>query len=119
MRIADQNTATIGAYHTADVPYWSGTFDAFNLFRTARNWGLQDRALSDTMMGALIAMADTGSPSPARFAWPAWTPAQQNFAALHYAPQIQSLNVDRMAWIAAHPAAALAATSKRSPATRD
>ncbi|MGY0572050.1 carboxylesterase/lipase family protein [Bradyrhizobium sp. RDM12] len=28
----------IGAYHTSDVPYWFGTQDAFNKFRTTRNW---------------------------------------------------------------------------------
>ena len=33
VKIADQDTATIGAYHTSEVPYFFGTQDAFNLFR--------------------------------------------------------------------------------------
>ena len=30
VKIADQNPATVGAYHTADVPYWFDTLDTYN-----------------------------------------------------------------------------------------
>ena len=60
VRIADQNTATVGAYHTADIPYFLGTQDAYNMFRPTRNWTPWDREMSARMMGSLIAMAATG-----------------------------------------------------------
>ena len=47
--------ATVGAYHTADVPYWLGTLDSLNLFRPTRDWTAEDRALSSQMMAHLLA----------------------------------------------------------------
>jgi len=119
VRIADQNPQTIGAYHTADVPYWLGTFDAFNLFRSTRQWTAQDRALSEVMMGSLIAMADTGSPATPRFAWPAWTAKAQRYAVFQDGARVETMNVPRMAWLAAHPAAPVTTQPQRSPTTRD
>jgi para-nitrobenzyl esterase len=72
VKLADQDTATIGAYHTADVPYWFGTLDSLNLFRPTRNWTAWDRELSDKMMNTLITFAKTGSPATAEVKWPAW-----------------------------------------------
>jgi para-nitrobenzyl esterase len=69
----------IGAYHTSDVPYWFGTQDAFNKFRTTRLWSEFDRALSERMMDTLIAFARTGDPATAATAWPQWTPDQQQY----------------------------------------
>ena len=37
VKIADQDIATVGAYHTSEIPYFFGTLDAFNLFRSTRN----------------------------------------------------------------------------------
>jgi para-nitrobenzyl esterase len=67
--IADQNPVTIGAYHTADGPYWFGSFDAFNLFRETRAWTAADRQLSDLMLKALVDFARTGSPASADVTW--------------------------------------------------
>jgi para-nitrobenzyl esterase len=117
--IADQNTATIGAYHTADVPYWLGTFDAFNMFRQTRAWTAQDAALSQVMMGSLIALADTGSPSTPRFTWPAWSAKQQRYAAFKDGAMVEVMAEDRMAWLTAHPAAPVVVQPQRSAATRD
>jgi para-nitrobenzyl esterase len=64
----------IGAYHTSDVPYWLGTQDALNLFRTTRDWTAYDRELSDRMMDCLIAFARTGNPSTTVVTWPQWRP---------------------------------------------
>lgn len=72
------NPAAIGSYHTADVPYWFGTLDVFNLFRTTRDWTPLDRDLSSRMMDALLAFARTGDPSTRGTPWPRWTPAQMN-----------------------------------------
>src|SRR3569833_2720677 len=71
--LANQNPQTVGAYHTADVPYWFGTLDAFNIFRPTRVWGDYDRKLSAQMMQSLIAVAGTGSPDTPGLTWPAWS----------------------------------------------
>jgi para-nitrobenzyl esterase len=68
---SDHDPATVGAYHTGDVPYWFQTLDALNLFRTTRIWGAEDRALAETMSDMIVAFAKTGVPSPD---WPAFDP---------------------------------------------
>lgn len=50
---ADQAPATVGAYHTADVPYWLDTLDQYNSLRPTRDWTDYDRKLTDDMSGAL------------------------------------------------------------------
>ena len=74
VHIADQDIATIGAYHTSEVPYYFGTQDAYNLFRPTRNWTSWDRELSTTLTSALIAFANTGNPSTKGAAWPPGRP---------------------------------------------
>jgi len=65
--------ASIGSYHTSDVPYWLGTQDALNLFRTTREWTAYDRELSDRMLASLVAFAKSGDPSIAAGTWPKWS----------------------------------------------
>ena len=101
--IADQNIATIGAYHTADVPFWFGTLDAFNQLRTTRHWTAQDRALSDSMMHSLIAFAQTGDPGTADLSWPAYSPKQEKFVLFAAGATLDSLDRRRMDWLRAHP----------------
>ena len=38
VRFADQDPATVGAYHTGDIPYWLGTLDEYNRLRRTRDW---------------------------------------------------------------------------------
>jgi para-nitrobenzyl esterase len=102
VKIADQNTATVGAYHTSDIPYWFGTLDAFNLFRQTRIWTEADRRLSEQMMGALIHFAATGTPSTSAVNWPAWSPTQEQRLEWDLTPKVQPLDVTRMDWLAAH-----------------
>ncbi len=64
---ADHDPATVGAYHTGEVPYFLRSLDSLNLFRKTRDWGAEDRALSDVMSQAIINFARTGSPGPS---WP-------------------------------------------------
>ncbi len=72
---SDHDPATVGAYHTGDVPYWLRTRDALNLFRTTRLWEAGDATLEREMSDALIAFARTGVPtSPTIGAWPAFSP---------------------------------------------
>jgi para-nitrobenzyl esterase len=65
--------ASIGSYHTSDVPYWLGSQDALNLFRVTRDWTAHDRALSKSMLTSLVAFAKSGDPSTAGVRWPRWT----------------------------------------------
>lgn len=60
---SDFDPATAGAYHMGDVPYWLGTYDAFNLFRRTRDWTAWDRELSTLMQDVIVAFARTGNPS--------------------------------------------------------
>ena len=75
--LASDRVDLIGAYHTSDVPYWFGTLDAFNMFRTTRLWQAADRQLSQTMTSLLIAFANTGVPSAAGVMWPAWSSSSE------------------------------------------
>jgi para-nitrobenzyl esterase len=59
----DFDPATAGAYHMGDVPYFLGTYEAFNSFRTTRDWTAQDRALSDRMQDVIVTYAKTGVPA--------------------------------------------------------
>jgi para-nitrobenzyl esterase len=69
IRFADHDPATVGAYHTGDVPYFLRTLDSLNLFRITRDWGADDRALSDDMSAAIVFFARSGDPG-----WPAFDP---------------------------------------------
>jgi para-nitrobenzyl esterase len=64
---SDHDTASAGAYHSGDVPYWLKTLDSFNLFRTTRDWTSQDRALAERMSDMIIAFARTDVPAAT---WP-------------------------------------------------
>jgi len=107
VKLADQNPATIGAYHTADVPYWFDTLDKYNMLRSTRVWTDYDRQLTDRMAGALIGLAATGSPSTQGFSWPAYSAAKPQYVVFGDAVTTQKLNTKRMDWLAAHPPAAV------------
>ena len=117
LTLADQNIATVGAYHTADVPYWLDTLDNYNVLRTTRVPAAWDRRLTDLMAGALIAIAETGSPSTPAFAWPSFTERRPSYAVFGDAAKIEQLNLARMDWLAAHPAKSIAPAD--SPRPRD
>jgi para-nitrobenzyl esterase len=102
--IADINPATAGAYHTADIPFWFGTQDVFNLFRTTRDWNAWDRELSADMMGSLIAFASTGNPNTPQVKWPAWSPKAEQKIVFGKTISVVKLDTKRMDWLAAHPA---------------
>jgi para-nitrobenzyl esterase len=119
VRIADQNPDTIGAYHTADVPYWFGTLDAFNMLRATREWTSGDRKLSDTMLRSLITFAESGAPQLGEFAWPAWNKKSEQYVAFGAAAEVQKLPVARMDWLASHPAATPAAGPGTGTGPRD
>jgi para-nitrobenzyl esterase len=73
VRFSDHDPNTVGAYHTADVPYWLGTLESLNLFRPTRVWTDDDRALSASMSAAIVAFATRGNPNPEGVEqWPAY-----------------------------------------------
>jgi para-nitrobenzyl esterase len=118
VKIADMNPATAGVYHTADIPFWLGSQDAFNIFRTTRDWNAWDRQLSADMMGSLIAFADTGNPNTPAVKWPAWSAKNEREIVFGDTIRIVKMDVKRMDWLAAH-AAKPVARSDESPRPRD
>lgn len=102
VRIADQDTATVGAYHTGDIPYWFGTLDIYNSVRRTRDWTPYDRSLSQTMMDDLIAFARDGKPGSA---WPAWSPRDERETVFGDSVAVRPLDTRRLDWLAAHPVA--------------
>ncbi len=115
VKLADQDTATVGAYHTADIPYWFGTQDKYNWQRPTRNWTEWDRTLSARMMTALIAMAETGSPDTPAMPWKAWSPKNDTLLWLGDTVEVKKLNVTGQAWLAAHKPAAVNAPRPNTP----
>ena len=95
VKIADQNTATVGAYHTADVPYWFDTLDAYNWQRPTRVWTEYDRELTDRMAGALIAFAETGSPTTPRLNWPAWSAQSPQYMVFGDTAAVQTMEAGK------------------------
>jgi para-nitrobenzyl esterase len=104
--IADQNISTVGAYHTADVPYWLDTLDTYNWQRPTRVWTEYDRELTDRMAGAMIAFAETGSPTTPQLKWPAWSAEAPQYMVFGDTAAVQTMDLKRMDWLAAHPPAA-------------
>lgn len=101
-KIADQDPATIGAYHTSEVPYYFGTFDAYNLFRPTRNWTESDHELSRKMTVALIAFAETGDPSTPDLQWPAWTADNEVYVNFGERITLETVNRPGLDWMAKH-----------------
>ncbi|NML43256.1 carboxylesterase family protein [Ramlibacter sp. G-1-2-2] len=92
------NPAAIGAYHTSDLPYFFDTLDAFNMFRTTRDWTPFDRELSARMMDSLLAFARTGNPATRATPWPRWTPEQQQLVEFGNETRVLGENRERMAF---------------------
>jgi para-nitrobenzyl esterase len=80
---SDHDPATVGAYHTGEVPYFFQTLDALNLFRQTRDWTADDRAMADALSTMLVSFAKTGRPAAD---WPAFHPAR---------PQLMRLDLQR------------------------
>ncbi len=112
---ADQDPQAVGAYHTADVPYWFDTLDRYNSLRATRVWTPYDRDLADRMVRALIALADTGSPSTTTIPWPAWSPSKPRYLEIGDEISVRTMDLRRMDWLAAHPMESARPTSARSP----
>lgn len=117
VQIADQDPATIGAYHTAEVPYYFGTQDAYNMFRPTRNWTAWDRELSQRMTAALVAFATSGNPSTPDVQWPAWSAQDDRYVNFGDRITVETVNRARLEFMAKHrPAPTLpGAAARRFP----
>jgi para-nitrobenzyl esterase len=102
VKLADQDTATVGAYHNADIPYWFGTQNAYNSIRPTRAWTSWDRTLSQQMMGALITLAETGSPNTTIMPWKPWSPRNDTVLTLGDTVKVTKFDIAGQAWLAAH-----------------
>ena len=78
----DHDPATVGAYHAGDIVYWFGNLDAFNAFRTTRNFTALDRSLSDTMSNMIVAFATRGDPSVPGAGVPRYDPKDEKLIEL-------------------------------------
>jgi para-nitrobenzyl esterase len=105
VKFADHDPATVGAYHTADIPYWFGTQDAYNRFRVTRVWTAWDRQLSGMMIDALIGFAATGKPKAKGLDWPVWRAGAETKLVFGDAARPVPLDPARLDWFAAHPVA--------------
>jgi para-nitrobenzyl esterase len=114
VKIADQDTATIGAYHTSEVPYFFGTLDAFNLFRQTRAWTPWDRELSRKMTATLVAFARTGDPSTADVKWPAWTADNPQYITFGDTIRVEKISVERLEFMTKHRPAPAGPTPRRT-----
>lgn len=77
VKFTDFNPATAGAYHMGDVPYFLGTYEAFNTFRTTRDWTAYDRDLSNKMQDVIVSFAKTGDPSTLAVKFTPYNPAKE------------------------------------------
>jgi para-nitrobenzyl esterase len=102
VKIADQDTASIGAYHNADIPYWLGTLEAFNIFRSTRQWTSTDWTLSERMLHALIAFARAGKPDTPYLSWPAWSAEHPRYLVWGESVETRAMDLKKMDWLAAH-----------------
>jgi para-nitrobenzyl esterase len=100
---SDFNPATAGAYHMSDVPYWLGTYDAFNLFRTTRDWTAWDRTLSNDMQDVIVTYARTGNPATAAVKFPRFDIAHQERVDFGDRISTESLYVKGLDFLATHP----------------
>jgi len=102
VQIADQDPETIGAYHTSEIPYYFGTQDKFNMFRTTRDWTPWDRELSENMTAALIAFANTGNPATPDVEWPAWTTENPQYVSFGDTIETRQVNTGRLEFMSEH-----------------
>jgi para-nitrobenzyl esterase len=69
----DHDPATVGAYHTVEVPYFLRSRESLNLFRRTRHWEPVDEALERDASQLLLSFARTGKPQATGTAeWPAF-----------------------------------------------
>ena len=97
--------AKAGAYHFSDVAYWLGTLNAYNLFRTTRNWQPADRTLSQEMQEVILTFARTGKPDTPAVKFRRFDPANPYRTVLGIPIRLQKLNARGIAFLLKYPPA--------------
>jgi para-nitrobenzyl esterase len=92
VKFTDFDQATAGAYHMGDVPYFLGTYEAFNLFRTTRNWTDLDRNLSNQMQDTIVAFARTGDPNTPAVKFARYDPKREQRTVFGDTVSVETLN---------------------------
>lgn len=100
---SDLDPATAGAYHTSDVPYWLGTYNAFNLIRRTRDWTAWDHELSNDMQDVIVEFAKTGNPSTSAVKFTAFDSAKEVRANFGDKITSEKLDSELMDFLLAHP----------------
>jgi para-nitrobenzyl esterase len=102
---SDFTPATAGAYHMGDVPYFLGTYESFNMFRTTRDWTAWDRELSNAMQDVVIAFARSGNPSTRAAQVRRYAPDDETRLDFGDTIKIEELNTKGMDFLEKTPAA--------------
>jgi para-nitrobenzyl esterase len=103
VKFSDFDPATAGAYHMGDVPYFLGTYDAFNQFRRTRDWSDLDRFLSDTMQDVIVTFAKTGNPSTPAVKFVRYGPNNEQRTDFGDRITLERLNSQGIDFLLAHP----------------
>jgi para-nitrobenzyl esterase len=121
VKFSDHDPATVGSYHTADVPYWLQTLDSLNLFRATREWTPYDRELSHRMSDAIVSFARTGVPTiGGGVDWPAYRHDDERMVELGDSVRVIPLpNSAKMDFLAEHAPAEPARGAGGRPRSRD
>ena len=102
---SDFNPATAGAYHMGDVPYFLGTYEAFNLFRRTRDWTPWDRELSTALQDVVVTFAKTGNPSTRAVQFTRYAPDNETRVDFGDTIRVERLNTKALDFLEATPAA--------------
>jgi para-nitrobenzyl esterase len=102
--ITDMDVKTAGAYHNSDLPFWYGTLDSLNLFRSTRDWTPYDYKLSNQMQDVIVAFAKTGNPATAEARIPRYDiKKEQRLVFGDNGVTIETLNEKQVDFIESHP----------------
>ena len=88
-----------------DVPYFLGTYEAFNLFRRTRDWTAWDRELSSAMQEVVVAFARTGNPSTRAVQFKVYAPDDETRVDFGDTIKVERLNTKGMDFLETTPAA--------------
>jgi para-nitrobenzyl esterase len=104
VKFSDHDPATIGAYHTGDVPYWLQTLDSLNLFRKTRDWTPYDRELAARMSDVIVSFARSGKPQLSGIDWPIYRSTDERVVEFGDSVRVIALpNSSQIDFLAAHP----------------
>jgi para-nitrobenzyl esterase len=102
---SDFDPKTAGAYHMGDVPYFLGTYEAFNMFRRTRDWTALDRSLSEKMQEVIVSYARTGNPNTPSVKFARYDPQHEQRTDFGDEITVETLNTMGMDFLLDTPAA--------------